>query len=270
MRKTISTEQPAAVTALKIQHRRMAVVVLVVVAIGAAIAMSGNAVADTLFVLAVAPALFIVWHFHHADKYKAEPFSLLLGTFLLGGLSAFIAALLEPKIPSTGGIGTMFLFFLVSVALVEELAKFAAVRVFAYRSPQFDETMDGVIFGITAAMGFAAVENIAYVFKFGGETGIYRAFVSVPGHAFYGAILGYYLGAAKVRHQPWLVVVGLALAIVLHAIFDTLASTTGLFGLILLPFLVWFIYFAIVKKEIAKAQSESLYRPVPEQSTGGP
>lgn len=248
-------------TALKMRHRRLVTVVLVVVGIGAAIAMSGNASADVLFVVAVAPALYIVWHFHHADKYKTESVSLLLGTFLLGGVAAVIAALIEPQPPSTGGLGTMFLFFLVSVALVEELAKFAAVRFFAYRSAQFDETMDGVIFGITAAMGFAAVENIGYVFQFGGLIAIFRAFVSVPGHAFYGAIIGYYLGEAKVRRNPWLVVLGLAIAIGFHAFFDTLSATAGLFALIVLPALVWFIYFAIVRKEIAKAQSESPYRP---------
>jgi RsiW-degrading membrane proteinase PrsW (M82 family) len=155
----------------------------------------------------------------------------------------------------------MFLFFLVSVAFIEELVKFAAVRLFAYRSAKFDEAMDGVIFGITAAMGFAAVENVGYVFQFGGGIAIFRAFVSVPGHAFYGAIIGYYLGESKVHRNPWLVVWGLAIAIALHAVFDTLAQTSGLFALILLPALVWFIYFAIVRREIAKAQSESLYRP---------
>jgi RsiW-degrading membrane proteinase PrsW (M82 family) len=243
------------------QHRRLAAVGLVIVGIGAVAAMSGNAVADTLFVVAVAPALYIVWHFHHADKYKAESFGLLLGTFLLGCIAAAIAAVIEPQTPSTGGFWTMFLFFLVSVAFIEELVKFAAVRLFAYRSAKFDEAMDGVIFGITAAMGFAAVENVGYVFQFGGGIAIFRAFVSVPGHAFYGAIIGYYLGESKVHRNPWLVVWGLAIAIALHAVFDTLAQTSGLFALILLPALVWFIYFAIVRREIAKAQSESLYRP---------
>lgn len=248
-------------TALRTQHRRLVVVLLVIVGVGAALAMSGNAVGDVLFVVAVAPALYIVWHFHHADKYKAESTGLLLGTFLLGCGAAVIAAVIEPKPPSTGGFGTMFLYFLISVALVEELVKFAAVRFFAYRSARFDEAMDGMIFGITAAMGFAAIENIGYVFQFGGVVAIFRAFVSVPGHAFYGAIIGYYLGEAKMRHNPWLAVLGLAIAIALHGIFDTLSATTGLFALILLPALVWFIYFAIVKKEIAKCQTESPYRP---------
>jgi len=85
--------------------------------------------------------------------------------------------------------------------------------------------------------------------------------VSVPGHAFYGAIMGYYLARAKFEKKPWLAVVGLAIAMVLHAIFDTVAQTTGLFALIVLPAFVWIVYFGVVKKEIAKCQSESLYRP---------
>jgi hypothetical protein len=47
----------------------------------------------------------------------------------------------------------------------------------------------------------------------------------------------------------------------LHAVFDTVAQSTGLFALIVLPAFVWIVYFGVVRKEIAKCQSESVYRP---------
>lgn len=216
-----------------------------------------------LFVLAVAPGLYILWYFHHADKYKNESPWLLFGTFVLGAVFAIVSIFLEPKSAPNVGILATFAFFLFQIASVEELAKFAAVRILAYRSPQFDEAMDGIIFGIAAAMGFATVENIGYVFELGAGVGILRAFVSVPAHAFYGAIMGYYLAEAKIRRRPLLAVWGLVAAMLLHALFDTLAMRAGLFALIVLPALIWFIYVGVVKKEIAKAQAESLYAPRP-------
>lgn len=219
--------------------------------------------ADGLFALGVAPALYLLWHFHHADKYKKESVSLLLGTFVLGAVCAVIAAVIEPSLPQNAGLGLTFLYFLFGIALIEESAKFLVVIALPFRSKYFDEAMDGVIFGIAAGLGFAAIENIFYAFAYGGTVALFRAFVSVPGHAFYGAIMGYHLGEAKVQHKPWLAVRGLALAILLHAVFDTLAQVTGAWAFILTALFVWFVYFTIVKKEIAKAQSESLYRPAP-------
>ena len=263
----LPVDGPGEINELKTRHRRLGLAGVAVLALGAIAWITGNLALETLFVLAVAPSLYIVWHFHHADKYKGEPLALLLGTFVLGGAFALMAALIEwATLPTPETAGTFtFIFFLFSVGLVigviEESAKFAAVRLFAYRSAQFDETMDGVIFGITAAMGFAAVENIWYVFNYGAAVALLRAFVSVPGHAFFGAIMGYYLGQAKLRHRPLLALWGLMIAVILHGLFDGLAHSAGVIGLIALPGLVWIVYFTIVKKEIANAQGESLYAP---------
>ncbi|MBV8491163.1 MAG: PrsW family intramembrane metalloprotease, partial [Candidatus Eremiobacteraeota bacterium] len=200
---------------------------------------------------------------------KSEPVSLLIITFVLGGILAIVAAFVEPALPAHAGTFTVFVYFLFGVGLIEEIAKFIAVRVWVYRSFHFDEAMDGVIFGITAALGFATVENLFYVFQYGGTIGIFRAFVSVPGHAFYGAMMGYYLGEAKVQKKWWLALVGLALATALHGLFDTLSQLSGIWGLLALPALTWAIYFFIVRKEIQKAQAESLYAPKPEASLEG-
>jgi RsiW-degrading membrane proteinase PrsW (M82 family) len=248
---------------VRLRHRRLTVITAAIVVLGAILWTANIARADELFVIAVAPAFYLLWYFHHADKYKTESLGLLAGTFLLGAVFAIVAAFIEPTQPQGAGVLVTFLYFLFGVALIEELLKFVAVRILAYRSKQFDEVMDGVIFGITAALGFAAIENVFYVLQYGPVAALFRAFVSVPGHAFYGAIMGYSLGEAKVRKAPLLVVRGLALAILLHAIFDTLTQFTGLLGLIVLPAFVWFVYYTIVKKEIAKAQSESLYGPSP-------
>lgn len=247
---------PAAGT-LRAQHRRLAAIGATIVALGALLYLIHNDRADELFVLGVAPSVYLLWHFHHANKYKHESTGLLIGTFALGGLFTLIAAFIEPNAPQNAGIGITFLYYLFGVAAIEETGKFLVVRFLPYRSKQFDETMDGVIFGIAAGLGFAAVENVFYAFTYGGTVALFRAFVSVPGHAFYGAIMGYYLAEAKVRGIPWLALRGLVLAILLHGIFDTLAQDTGWFALLILPVFVWFVYFAIVRKEIVNAQKEA-------------
>lgn len=259
MKNDVEPIRPA--KSLRNRHRRLAFTCLLIVVAGAVVWLSRNAALEALFTLAVAPPLYLVWHFHHADKYKNESFALLIGTFVLGAALAFVAAAVEPPAVPQAAAGTTFLFFLVSVALVEELAKFVAVRILPYRSAKFDEAMDGVIFGVTAALGFATIENIGYVLQYGGALGIFRAFVSVPGHAFYGAIMGYYLAESKVRRKPWLAAWGLLAAVLLHATFDALAFRAGVLALLVLPAFVWFVYFAVVKKEIAKAQRESIYAP---------
>lgn len=57
--------------------------------------------------------------------------------------------------------------------------------------------VDGIIYAVAASLGFATVENIAYVLEGGFAVGVLRAVLSVPGHAFFGALMGFYMGVAK-------------------------------------------------------------------------
>jgi len=141
--------------------------------------------------------------------------------------------------------------------------KFAAVRAKAYDSPTFSEPMDGIIYGVTASLGFATVENIFYVMGFGAiSTAIARAFLSVPSHAAYGGIMGYYLGLAKPfstehnkKRERRLIITGLTIAIMLHGLFDAIAFTTpgivGLVGLLTIALMSWLILTRLIKKAIS-------------------
>jgi RsiW-degrading membrane proteinase PrsW (M82 family) len=223
--------------------------------------------AELLLVLAIAPSAFLIWFFYHSDKYKHESTRLLLVTFSLGALSIIPASLLEFELTRVLARGpdilSTFIYFLLGVGLVEESLKFLSVRIYAFRSIHFDEPMDGIVLGVAAALGFATVENIGYVFQFGIETAIVRGFLSVPGHALWGAIMGFYLGEAKVKNDSSLALRGLVIAIFLHALFDTITFVipNGLVSLAILAVFVILIYFQVVKKEIAEAEKESPYRP---------
>jgi RsiW-degrading membrane proteinase PrsW (M82 family) len=60
--------------------------------------------------------------------------------------------------------------------------------------------MDGIVYSASLALGFAAVENALYVLGSGLEAGYVRALLPVPGHAFFGVVMGYFL--AKARFHP--------------------------------------------------------------------
>lgn len=208
--------------------------------------------------LAVAPAALLLKYILLRDKYKREPKQLIAITFLLGALGIIPATIIELLL----GFGNILITAFLSVAVVEETVKYLAVRGKAYNSSNFNEVMDGVIYGVAAGLGFATVENIFYVLGFGTiSTALVRAFMSVPSHAAYGGIMGFYLGMAKPfcltskQHERKLILTGLAIAILLHGIYDTIAFTlegfAGLVGLLIMTAISWVILLQLIKKAIS-------------------
>ena len=57
---------------------------------------------------------------------------------------------------------------------------------------EFDELMDGIVYGAVASLGFATLENIMYCIDGGLSVVAIRALTAVPAHASFGAIMGYY------------------------------------------------------------------------------
>jgi protease PrsW len=187
-----------------------------------------------LLLVALAPGLVIALYIYMRDKYEREPFKLVASTFGLGALAAVAAAFIETAFPDGGKHATLLATAAnatLVVAPVEEILKFLVVWLIAYRAPAFNEPFDGVVYCMMASMGFATLENIAYVIDGGMGVGIERAIISVPGHAAYAAIMGYYMGRAKFDtsgKRVHLMLTGLVLAILAHGVFDFgLLSHTG-------------------------------------------
>jgi RsiW-degrading membrane proteinase PrsW (M82 family) len=108
-------------------------------------------------------------------------------------------------------------------AIPEEIAKFLVIFFYCSRHPSFDEKMDGLVYGATASLGFAALENIFYVSSYGYSAAITRAFTSVPCHAIFGMLIGYYIAEWKFgeKRAKYLIFKGLLIAIILHGLYDT-------------------------------------------------
>jgi RsiW-degrading membrane proteinase PrsW (M82 family) len=195
-----------------------------------------------VLVLAVAPGIFWLWFFYRKDKLEPEPKSLIIQTFLWGMVSVIPIAIVQVLIPLPDPLGAI-----VVAPITEEIGKYLVVRWTVYNHPEFDEPMDGVIYAVAAALGFASLENVLYLFGEYHETGsvlgifIVRSVLSVPGHALDSSLWGFGLGMAKFappERRSTIIRNGLILGILLHGIFNgllTIAPIAALGMLILVP-----------------------------------
>ncbi len=119
--------------------------------------------------LSLLPCVLWLWYFYSKSVYKRPPLRLIAGTFLLGSVSTVLALALNLLGQSlfVNAMGrsqlSHILVLFVVVGPVEELVKLLVVYVYAYRQPEFDEPLDGVIYATAAGLGFAAVENVIYL-----------------------------------------------------------------------------------------------------------
>ncbi|HES58027.1 MAG TPA: PrsW family intramembrane metalloprotease [Firmicutes bacterium] len=189
---------------------------------------------DALLLLAaaVAPVALMLHFVYIRDKYDREPLRRVLIVFFIGCLSVIPAAIYESLFlvnPEWGLWGIAFTTFCV-VALSEEVVKYWTLRFAAVTHPSFNEVYDGIIYAVAASLGFATVENILYVFFSGSEgwfVAVLRALLSVPGHALWGVMMGYYVGQARFTADPrrkrMLVWTGIGTAIFWHGLYDYFA-----------------------------------------------
>ena len=115
------------------------------------------------------------------------------------------------------------------VGFSQEFLKYAAVRYSVYRSTEFDEATDGVIYATAAGLGYATLLNIQFVISNGGvdlgASVIHMAVVSLA-HASFAAITGYFLGRAKFEQEPlWWMPLGLTLAATVNGLFNWLRGS---------------------------------------------
>jgi RsiW-degrading membrane proteinase PrsW (M82 family) len=214
----------------------VALVLLVVLVVGGVLSAVLDPMVGTLVTLSVVPALLLAAYVWRADVTTGEPLALLVPTFVLGLLFAPFAGIVNDV--ASGALGVdldasplAIPFFFLVVGPGEEVVKLAAVRLYAYRNLRFDAVVDGAVYGAVAGLGFATIENALYISQQLAANGgavditVVRALAG-PGHVIYSGIAGYYLGLAKFNSDDAgpLVVKGLLVAAVVHALYNSLAG----------------------------------------------
>lgn len=180
----------------------------------------------TLLLVSLVPGLLWVWFFYRQDRYDKEPKRIILLTFAAGMVAVIPAALYELPFrhlftPQTQPVVQLLVAVLV-VGLGEEGAKLLATYWSAFRRSAFNEPVDGIIYAVTASLGFAALENLLYTITFGLNVAPMRAIVTSMAHASFGGVAGLYLGLAKFRDDVGIIQVlqGLGIAALLHGVYD--------------------------------------------------
>jgi len=221
-----------------------------------------------LLLLAVAPSMIIIVYIYFKDKFEREPWGLLIKNFILGAtvsiiltfaIGRLVSDLLSPL--DENAIFDMFIKAFFVVALVEEFSKYVIVRYVAQRNKEFDEPFDGIVYAVMVSMGFATLENVLYVYSYGFETGVLRAFTAVPAHATFAILMGYYMGKAKFSDNKFVLnLTGLLVATLFHGAYDFFLFINFVPGIAIGAFVSLLIGILLSRKAMKLHQKNSLFK----------
>ena len=162
-----------------------------------------------LLALAVLPAILLMAYIYRKDSIEKEPLGLLILMAVSGAVSCVPASWLER-------IGTGFLSVLQArhpfsslsyaaieafliVALAEEGCKLFFLKKLTWNSREFNYRFDGIVFSVFVGLGFAALENILYVFNYGPGVIASRGLLAIPGHMTFAIFMGIFYSQAKIN-----------------------------------------------------------------------
>ena len=222
-----------------------------------------------LLLLALAPAIILMMYVYFRDKYEKEPVKLILKGILLGAVIIFPVGVIENYIIVFGkDFGKIMKAawdgFIVAGA-TEEAFKYLAVFILVWRNRNFNEKFDGIVYAVSVSLGFAAIENLFYVFSNSNslQVGLLRAFTAVPGHTIFGIVMGFYLGLARfsvLNRKKWLIR-AFTVPWFLHGLYDfLLMSGHPVLLIIFIPFLI-FMYRHGLRK-MKELNAESIFNPI--------
>ena len=222
-----------------------------------------------LYVLAaVLPAIFLMLYVYNQSRMHRKPTGLLVRLVWDGVLAALAATVLEligESLLNSSSLANSpnylaFLAFLI-VGVVEEGTKFFFMRKDTWHNPYFETRFDGIVYCVFASLGFAAFENIKYVFSYGLGVAPSRALLAIPGHMSFAVLMGYFYGRAKLKedcgHHGEAVLmqaIGYLAAVGLHGAYDycaMLGSDTSTIVFFIIIIVIYLIVFRLVKHEAA-------------------
>ena len=188
----------------------------------------------TLYILPVIlPVLFWACYHYYKDRHLPEPVSHLLVALSLGVGSVYLGMLMyraldlvnlrvDAYLLAETNLPGLFAYAVLVIGLIEELAKMIPFLLVVIRFKEFNEPIDGIIYGSFIALGFAAVENIQYVQNVSSLQALARGFAGPVVHIVFASIWGYYIGRAFLcrRNLGPTVFAALAITAILHGIYD--------------------------------------------------
>lgn len=221
-----------------------------------------------LLILAILPGLAISYVMFRLDKYEREPFGALVFCFILGAALTMPAVWAERWAFHRAGPQSDYSIMQVlwlsfgAVSLNEELLKFGALRLLVFPQRFFNEPIDGIVYAVLIAMGFATLENLLYADRFGLPTVVLRTFTAVPAHLAFAIVQGYYFGLARFnpKGRTRLLAKGFVLAVLLHGAYDVLILQHWFDWLFVLATIALYLVLYYVSRMVKEHLSNSPFK----------
>jgi len=198
-----------------------------------------------LIFMALAPVFIIALYVYYRDKYEKEPWRMLFTTLIIGALLAipviFVERFFSLFTPSNPIRGTLYTAFVIA-GFTEEGFKFLAFILLIWKSREFNEKFDGIVYAVFISLGFAGIENILYVTQGGAAMGLFRALTAVPAHALFGITMGYYFGLALFypAQRRVMIIMAFLIPFLLHGFYDfCLMSQNHALLTLFVPFVIY-------------------------------
>ena len=221
-----------------------------------------------LLLATILPSILIILFFVYSDKFK-EPRGEIIKVFIYGILITIPAYFLNTYISDffynntrvSEGLISSFL----TAAPVEEGLKLSVLYYFVYKMKDFNEPIDGIVYGVTVSLGFATLENLYYVYLLADyfETtsmalAVIRSFSAVPAHAVFGVFMGYFFMKYAFIKKGDNLFFAFVVPFVLHGCYN-LFTTSNFFvslGLILISWIIALRLFSRLKKTQKRKRRE--------------
>lgn len=162
--------------------------------------------------IAFCPAIFYMLYIVAFDHRKPEPPRALLVSALLGIVVAMPVVLSIDasvvRIEEDLSFTQSFIVGFFKLALPSEVAKWLVLCVFLSLNRFYDEYIDGIVYSVCLAMGYAGIFGAWFLSGYLDESfatllemSAIMIFVLVPIHFISGTIMGYFFGLARKRHK---------------------------------------------------------------------
>ena len=207
----------------------------------------------------IIPALLWLWFWLREDRKKPEPKGRLILTFV-GGMAIVPVAIFLERLLVSGNIdvNAIPVGIIIGWAIIEELLKYGASWLTALRSKDVNEPIDPIIYLITTALGFAALENALFILN-PIQDGLYLQSVIMGNMRFIGATLLHIVASGTVgialafsfyqnkcikKDYLW---GGLILAIALHALFNFfIIKSVNNIGIFIVFAIIWILAIVMI------------------------
>ena len=180
--------------------------------------------------ITIVPSILILLYFFLSDKFK-EPKGSIALVFFLGICiclpAGYINSFMENNFKDI--FSERLLFSFLGPAWCEELLKFIILYFIVLRRNEFNEPMDGIVYGVAVSLGFATLENYEYVFILAEKweiepytMAILRSYSAVPMHGLLGCVMGFYFGMFSFTANKKYLILCLLIPFIIHGLYNFL------------------------------------------------